>query len=113
MYKCQVLPILEYGCIVWDPHLKKDQLLLENIQKFAVKIATKSWNSSTHHTVYLPSLSTRRQYFKSLYMYKLLNGLHFCPLGFVSFHSNPNRRVCHARHFNHLLELLVTITLFL
>ena len=98
MYKCQVLPILEYGCIVWDPHLKKDQLLLENIQKFAVKIATKSWNSSTHHTVYLPSLSTRRQYFKLLYMYKFLNGLHFCPLGFVSFHSNPNRHVCHARH---------------
>ena len=27
-YKCQVLPILEYACVVSDPHLKRDQLLL-------------------------------------------------------------------------------------
>ena len=26
IYKTQVLPILNYACIVWDPHHKKDQL---------------------------------------------------------------------------------------
>ena len=31
LYKSQVLPILEYACVVWDPHLKKDQLLLESV----------------------------------------------------------------------------------
>ena len=31
----QVLPVLEYACVVWDPHLKKDQLLLESVQLFA------------------------------------------------------------------------------
>ena len=32
LYKCQVLPILEYACVVWDPHLKRDQQLLESVQ---------------------------------------------------------------------------------
>ena len=35
MSKSQVLPVLEYTCNVWDPHLKKDQLLLESVQLFA------------------------------------------------------------------------------
>ena len=35
LYKTQVLPILEYGCVIWDPHLKKDKILLENVQHFA------------------------------------------------------------------------------
>ena len=44
LYKAQVLPILEYGSVVWDPHIKKDQILLENVQLFALRIATKSWS---------------------------------------------------------------------
>ena len=44
IYKTQVLPILEYACIVWDPNHKKDQLLLEKVQLFAARLATKSWS---------------------------------------------------------------------
>ena len=29
LYRVQVLPILNYGCIVWDPHLNKHKLMLE------------------------------------------------------------------------------------
>ena len=32
LYKSQVLPVLEYACVVWNPHLKKDQLLLQSVQ---------------------------------------------------------------------------------
>ena len=31
-----------HACIVWDPHHKKDQLLLEKVQLFAARLATKS-----------------------------------------------------------------------
>ena len=36
LYVAQVRPILEYGAVVWDPFLKKDRLLLEYTQKFAL-----------------------------------------------------------------------------
>ena len=60
LYKTQVLPILEYGCVIWDPHFKKDKKLLESVQYFAIQIATKTWsshNTSLPHE--LPSLESR------------------------------------------------------
>ena len=47
LYKCQVLPILEYACVLWDPHLKRDQLLLESVQLFATRMAARSWTSDS------------------------------------------------------------------
>ena len=79
LYKCQVLPILEYACVVWDPHLKRDQLLLESVQLFATRMAARSWTTdseSLNHHFQLPSLS----YFKLLTTYKCLNSYTFCPL---------------------------------
>ena len=36
--RAHVLPILDYESVVWDPHLKKDQQLLDSAQHFALKI---------------------------------------------------------------------------
>jgi len=69
LYKCQVLPILEYACAVWDPHLKRDQLLLESVQLFATSMAAHSRTSdseSLNHHFQLPSLSSHRTYFISI-----------------------------------------------
>ena len=41
-----VRPYLEYGSQVWDPHLTKDKMSLENVQKFACRIASASWDTS-------------------------------------------------------------------
>ena len=80
LYKTRVLPIFEYGCAIWDPHLKKDKILLENVQNFAIRIATKSRTSHNSSPPYeLPSLESRRQYHKLLCTFKFLNGLSFCP----------------------------------
>ena len=98
LYKTQVLPILEYGCVIWDPHLKKDKKLLESVQYFAIQITTKTWsshNTSLPHE--LPSLESRRQYHKLLYTFKFLNGLSFCPPGFFTIKSNPNLRIYHSK----------------
>ena len=100
-YKAQVLPILEYGSVVWDPHLKKDQILLENVQLFALRIATKSWSeqySTLTSRFQLPTLSSRRSYHKLPCTYKFLNGYSFCPPDLFTFHHNPNPRLYHSKY---------------
>ena len=62
LYRSQVLPILEYGCVVWDPHLIKHKSLLENVQLFATRIASKQWNQSSEYLnshFNIPSLGSR------------------------------------------------------
>ena len=69
LYKSQVLPLLDYALVVWDPHLKKDKLLLESVQLFATRIASKSWKEnsvSLNRRFELSTLEHRRQYFKLL-----------------------------------------------
>ena len=100
LYKSQVLPILDYASVVWDPHLKKDKLLLDSVQLFAMRMASRSWKSDSQalSTQYeLPSLSSRRSYFKLLYTFKFLNGYFYCPLGYFKFRCNPNLRVSHSK----------------
>ena len=100
LYRAQVIPVLEYGCIVWDPHLQKNKLLLEKIQLFATCMASKDWSAdvkSLNTWFKLPTLSSHRSYFKLLYTYKLLNSILFCPIEFYCFHPNPNLRVFHSR----------------
>ena len=100
LYRAQGIPVLEYGCIVWDSHLQKNKLLLEKIQLFATCMASKDWSAdakSLNTRFKLPTLSSRRSYFKMLYTYKLLNSILFCPIGFSCFHPNPNLRVFHSR----------------
>ena len=74
LYKSQVIPIIEYGCVVWDAHLQKDQILLEH---FTIKVATKNWNtspSSLTANLHLPPLTNHRTYFKLVCTYKFLHG---------------------------------------
>ena len=89
LYKAHVLPMLDYACIVWDPHLRKDQLLLESVQHFALKIASQTWNSDyqTLCTCYdLAALVNRRSYFKLLATFKFVHG--FCIALVVIFFVN-------------------------
>ena len=44
LYISIVRPHMEYAAPVWDPHLRKDQDLLESTQKFACKLMTKTWD---------------------------------------------------------------------
>ena len=86
LYKAHVLPMLDYACIVWDPHLRKDQLLLELVQHFALKIASRSWNLDyqTLRTRYdLAPLMNRRSYFKLLGLF-----MAFCIALLVIFFIN-------------------------
>ena len=41
LYKSQVLPVIEYGYIMWNPHLRKDSLLLDAVQNFVLLISNR------------------------------------------------------------------------
>ena len=67
LYVSIVHPHLEYAAPVWDPHMKKDQDLLESTQKFACKMTdeTKNWDKGYDELLYmknLPSLAVTRSY---------------------------------------------------
>ena len=46
LYKSFIRPHMEYCSPVWDPHLTKDTMLLENAQKFSLRVCLKDWSSS-------------------------------------------------------------------
>ena len=59
LYTSFIRPHLEYAAAAWDPFLKKDIALLEDVQKFALRVCTKSWDTSYSDlllTSHLPSL---------------------------------------------------------
>ena len=59
LYVSFIRPHLEYTLGAWDPFLKKDIDLIEDMQKFALKVCLKSWNASYYDLLKqsnLPSL---------------------------------------------------------
>ena len=69
------------------------------MQLFATRMASKQWNESAETLnghFNLPPLTTRRTYFKLLYLYKLVNGYVFCPPGLLAYNPNPNVRISHS-----------------
>ena len=82
LYTSFIRPHLEYATVAWDPFLKKDIELIEDVQKFVLKVCTKSWDASYSRlleTSHLPSMKTRRQYAKLCNLFKIINGLTFHP----------------------------------
>ena len=74
LYKSLIRPHIEYTCSVWDPHLKKDIQALENVQKFALRICSKSWSSdydTLRDTLSISTLSNQRE---ALKLFNILAG---------------------------------------
>ena len=82
LYLSLVRPHLEYACPVWDPHTVKDQTLLENVQKFALRMASKQWDSGYQDLLDLEniaSLADRRLELKLALLYRIVHGLCYFP----------------------------------
>ena len=82
LYVSFIRPHLEYASAAWDPFLKKDIDLIEDVQKFALKVCLKSWNSSYNDLLKqsnLLSLQARRHDTKLCHLYKIVNNVTFFP----------------------------------
>ena len=107
LYISLVRPILEYGSIIWDPSSPTLSHSLDSVQLFALKIASK-FRSSLIPIILsefnLPSLASRRQKAKLIFLFKLYH--HFIyfpsqiiypslPLSSYPLRSfNPNNFIC-------------------
>ena len=79
-FKSVIRPILDYNCIIWNPHLQRDIKKIEDIQILAMRMSSKDWTSSRSSLVTQfngSSLVTRRNYFILSFCYKFIHGLTF------------------------------------
>ena len=79
-YKSLIRPHLEYASVAWDPHLIKDVKLIEDVQKFALRVCSKTWNSSYDsllRSCNLSALSDRRKTLKLCLLYNILSDRSF------------------------------------
>ena len=90
LYVALVRPHLEYAVPVWDSHLIKHIDLLEKVQKFALKVCTKSWSESYSNLLSqtnLPRLDQRREQLKLSFLFQLVHNLAFCPSAPITFRN--------------------------
>ena len=62
LFKSFVLPILEYGCSVWSPYLRKDIICIENVQRTFTRILYCKLNRASPRNA--PSYENRLKMFK-------------------------------------------------
>ena len=55
IYKTLIRPHLEYAALVWTPHLARDIAKLEEVQKFALRMASHNWSASYQDLLSLAS----------------------------------------------------------
>ena len=76
LYISLIRPHLEYAAPVWSPEHMKDINKLENVQKFALRVCTKQWNSPYEDLIdmcHLPELRTRRNHLSLGLLHKIIN----------------------------------------
>ena len=90
-----VRPHLEYASPVWNLHMHKDIKLLENVEKFAIRIITKRWDCGYQELldmVALPSLETRRLQSSLCMLYKIVHNLCYFPSHIIAPRPNISQR---------------------
>lgn len=98
LYRALILPILDYGCCIWDPHTAKHVTQLERVQSFAARLATKRWScdaDSLKSELGWAALSTRRRFQKLCLCRRILCGDSLIPP--TVFTPHPSLSV---RHLN-------------
>jgi hypothetical protein len=107
VYKTCVRSVLDYGCVAWDPVLKKDIDELERSQFFALRLFLRNWNISYQNALSesnWPSLAERRKQLKLCQFYKYYNGLHdFSNRFFIHKSESGNRFSVRLNEPHHLI----------
>ncbi len=96
-----VHPHLDYACQIWDPHLAKDKKKLEDVQRFAYRLASHQWDASYQDLLQLYNLTTleeRRLHLKLGLMFTIIHNLCYYP-DTLSFRDNFHSRAVRAFRF--------------
>ena len=104
LYKSTVLPLLDYCSCTWDHYQTTYINMIEGVQKFAARLATKQWNTSYIMTS-LPGLfsqldASSRSYSCATAFYPATQSSHH-PASYL--HPSPT-----LRHLHHLASYLFT-----
>ena len=78
LYIALVRPVLEYGNVAWSPRLKKDKILIEQVQRRATKLVPHLKNLTYEQRLQklkLPSMSYRRARGDMIEVYKYLHNI--------------------------------------
>ena len=87
---------LRYGIPVWNPFHKGESDCIENVQKFALRMCLKSWNSDYEELLentHIPTLSSRRTQASMCHLSKIVKKqTHFHNAPIVSQQNPYNTR---------------------
>jgi len=72
---------LKYASVVWNPSIHKQIKMIEDVEKFAMKVVTRRWDTGCQDRLNAPSLESRRLQSS---MYKFVHGLCYFPPDIVS-----------------------------
>ena len=94
VYKSVIQPVLDYASCVWDPKPKVHQQHLENVQRFASRVASNQWHASPTTLVGRlgwPLLHSRREYMKLCVCDRILREESLIPSSVFVRHPRPSR----------------------
>ena len=79
MYSAYVLPIIDYGCVIYHPHSLRNIKLIESIQKYFVKRIPQFYHSRLSYSerlaaLHLDTLELRMIKIALCYVYKIIYG---------------------------------------
>ena len=86
LHKSLVRPLLEYGSVIWSPHLKKDQVEIEKVQHRMTKLVPELSNLPYHERLKklkLTTLEYRRKRSDIIQIFRIAKG--FDNLNFTDF----------------------------
>ena len=110
-YVSLVRPHLEHAAPVWNPYLAKNINSLESVQRFALKVCLKQWNTPYCQLLNLsclPDLSTRHKHLSICYCYDILMVFMYIPT-FRLYLTHLS--TCSKTHI-HTCNLVLTLTIF-
>ena len=99
LYLSMVRPILEYSCVTWHPLNKTLTRRLESVQRFACRVILQTWDLEHDELLFqtsFPTLESRRDFYTTIQVYKILNNLSSAPNVF-SPHTRQGSRSNHSR----------------
>ena len=77
LYLSLVRPHLEYASPVWNPYMQKHIKQLKDVEKFALRMATKSWDSGYQDLLSLTDIIPLEPQASLGMLFKIVHGLCF------------------------------------